>query len=284
MAVYEATEAWKDANPGLEFYVATTLQEADFSIQWIKEFGGEHVGQAFGRGFIEVGLGDSSCGEKWQPYSSNYVTDILMHEIGHFLGNEHSSDTKSIMYSIALNHEFGLVEQEFTLTENYIQFIPFCTIKDVTSYNFQVESDEPTYGFDVYVVPSVDEFNQIVDGKSFKHYSGNGCFAKNSLSFRSTCDGVPLGSGILVIIPEKQTNPLTKITVKQEEIPSTSGILQKTASTSKTQTQPDNEISPIQPRESPIITPKQEKPEYCNFSKDASGRSFGTMEIQNGWK
>ena len=75
--MYDATESWKDANPGLEFYIASTPSEADFRVQWVKEFGVEHVGYAYGNRFIEVGLGDSDCKGNWQPYSSDYVTKIM---------------------------------------------------------------------------------------------------------------------------------------------------------------------------------------------------------------
>jgi len=52
--VYDATKAWEDANSGLEFYETSTLGEADFRVQWVKEFGVEHVGYAFGNRFLEV--------------------------------------------------------------------------------------------------------------------------------------------------------------------------------------------------------------------------------------
>ena len=258
-AVYDATEAWKDANPGMEFYVATTRQQAHFSIQWVKDFGGEqHSGYAFGRQFIEVGLGDSSCRGNWQPYSSNHVTEILKHEIGHIFGHDHSSDSDSIMYPIIQNVEYGLVEEEFTLAPNYAQFVGFCTSKENTSFNYLVETDDPTYGFDVYVVPSQNEFNQFIDGESFKYYSGSGCFAKNKISFNGVCDGVSIGSGVLIIIPETQTNPLTKITLKLEESPFTSGKLQKITSTPNIQVQPYDEIIPSPPKEAPVFTPEKE--------------------------
>jgi len=230
-AVYDATESWKDANPEMEFYVATTRQEADFAIQWVKDFGGEqHAGYAYGRQFIEVGLGDSNCHGNWQPYSSDHVTEILKHELGHIFGHEHSSDSDSIMYPIIQNVEYGLVEDEFNLAPNYGQFVGFCTSKENTSFNYHVETDDPTHGFDVYVVPSQNEFNQFIEGGQFKHYSGNGCFAKNKISFSGVCDGVSIGSGVLIIIPETQTNALTKITLELEESPFTSGKLQKITS------------------------------------------------------
>jgi len=216
--IYDSTKYWEEPNPELKFYVVDDPIDADFRVQWVKEFGVEHVGYAYGKQFLEVGLGDSNCYGKWQPYSANYVNQIMTHEIGHILGLDHSNDVNSIMYPIANNLEYGVVEQEFTLTENYGQFIGLCTVKDVTTLNYWVSTDDPTYGFDVYVVPSVDSFYDWSDGKAFKYYSNEGCFEKNFISFGGTCARVSQGSGLLVIMNSELTNPLTKLTVKMQEL------------------------------------------------------------------
>ncbi|MEK0324051.1 MAG: hypothetical protein QQN39_07395, partial [Nitrosopumilus sp.] len=54
--MYLSTEAWKKTNEGLEFY--TVESGGDFTVQWVRDFGGEKVGYAIGSKFIEVGLGD----------------------------------------------------------------------------------------------------------------------------------------------------------------------------------------------------------------------------------
>ena len=63
--VYDSTKAWKDANSNLNFYQADYPEDANLRIQWVKEFGVEHVGYAYGSHFIEVGLGDSNCTGEW---------------------------------------------------------------------------------------------------------------------------------------------------------------------------------------------------------------------------
>lgn len=223
--MYDATKAWEDANPQIKFYQVDDLGQADFMVQWVKEFGVEHVGYAFGNQFIEVGLGDSNCGERWQPFSSNYVTHIMKHEIGHILNLEHSSDPDDIMYPVALNREYGIVEQEFTLTNNYAQFVQICSSNDVTSYSYEVSTDDPTYGFDVYFVPSIDEFYKWQKGNQFSYYADEGCRGENFLQYGGTCEGVANESGLLIIIGDKVTTPLTKVTIKLQEISSTSAIL-----------------------------------------------------------
>ena len=217
--MYLSTEAWKEANEGLEFWVVENSSDADFRVQWVKDFGGEKVGYAYGNQFIEVGLGDSDCLNKWNPYSEKYISHIMKHEIGHIFGHEHNNNPDSIMYPIALNREYGLVEEEYRLTEGYGQFIPFCTIKDLTSYDFSISTTDETYGFDYYIVPSGNEFDKWVEGKVFQHYSNKDCFGEGWLTISGTCKGVSAGSGIMVLVDSELTTPLVTITVQKLEMP-----------------------------------------------------------------
>ena len=217
--IYRSTEAWSEVNPGLKFYQAESYSDADFSVKWVKEFGGEYVGYAYGSQFIEVGLGDSHCNGQWAPYSENHITSIMTHEIGHIFGHEHSDDPDSIMYPIALNREYGFIEEEYRLSEGYGQFVPFCTIKDLSSYYFEISTTDETFGFDYYVVPSYDEFQKWGNGEPFQYYSNSECFGKGGLSISGTCKGISDGSGIIIIMDDTLTTPLETLTVGQEEIP-----------------------------------------------------------------
>jgi len=250
--VYDATEYWKSANQQLNFYKAPSEQNADLRIQWVKEFGVEHVGFALGNQFIEVGLGDSKCRGDWFPYSADHVAYIMKHEIGHILGLEHVSDPNSIMYPIVEKTEWGLVEEEFSITENYGQFVPFCTTKDVSAFRYSVETNDPTYGFDVYVVPSVDSFQDRLDREPFRHYSSNECFGEGFLNYNGNCQGVRSGAGIFVMMNEKLSKPLTTITVRAEEIPLT--VSREQSTSIKHPPQPEviiPEIIPKQPQQTP---------------------------------
>lgn len=211
--MYDATKSWENANPGLKFYKNSSASNADFVVQWVKEFGVEHVGYAYGTKFIEVGLGDSNCDGRWHPYSSKYTAFIMAHEIGHILGKEHDSDPNSLMYPIALNLEYGVVENEFTLTRGYAQFVPLCTIKDITTYDYSVSTSDKKSGFSVYFVPSHNELQKWSKGESFNHYSENSCFGEGYVSYSGTCKGVTKQSGLLVIMDDS-TGPLTKVNVK----------------------------------------------------------------------
>ena len=268
--MYDSTKYWEEPNPELKFLVVDNPSDADFKVQWVKDFGGEqHIGYAYGKQFVEVGLGDSLCYGKWQPYSANYVNQIMTHEIGHVLGLDHSNDVNSVMYPTAIHFEYGSVEDEFTLTENYAQFYSPCTSKDVTSFSYWVSVDDPTYGFDVYYVPSVESFNDWADGKPFQYYSDKECFGKNYRAYGGTCNGVAKGSGLLVIMDSKLTNPLTIVTMKTQEISSTKGFSSPKIAIVKPSfldLPPPISIKPtITTTTKPIVIPEQEsKSEYKN--------------------
>jgi hypothetical protein len=211
--MYDATKAWETANPGLRFYKADSQRDADILVKWVKEFGGEHVGYTFGQRLIEVGLGDSNCRGIWQPYSPKYISFIMAHELGHVLGHEHSSDPQSLMYPIALNREYGVEELEYTLTKGYARFIPLCTIKNITSYEYSVSTGDGRSGFSVYFVPSSTELTKWSNGKGFSHYSAKGCFGEGYTKYSGMCERVEKQGGLLVIM-DKNAGPLTKVNVK----------------------------------------------------------------------
>ena len=214
--MFESTKAWEKNNPGLIFYETENPQEANFRVQWVKEFGVEHIGYAYGNQFLEVGLGDSLCGDTWHPFSSNYVNAIMEHEIGHIMGLNHNLDDKNhIMYPIMLDWEYGLVENDFRLTTNYAEFIPFCTNKN-TPVTIDIDSDESRYGFDVYVVPSIDALSAWEKGNPFEYFAGSGCFAKDVLNFKGICDDVGPNSGLLIMTGNKLSNPLVTFDVSYE--------------------------------------------------------------------
>jgi len=217
--MYESTKFWEEVDPSLKFYQVDSQVLADFSVQWVKEFGVEHVGYAFGNQFLEVGLGDSNCvPNRWQPYSSNYVSQIMKHEIGHILGYEHNlDDPADIMYPIIVNTEYGLVEQTLAFTENYAWFVPICTSKEITSFNYQIDIEDPTYGFDVYFVLSADSIDRWGEGKPFEYYADSSCYGTNYIEFGGTCENVSSESGLLISTNEL-SQPLVNVNVKMQEI------------------------------------------------------------------
>ena len=96
-------------------------------------------------------------------------------------------------------------------------FVPACTSRDTTSFNFQITTSEPIYGFDVYFVPSIEEVYKSSSGEKFQYYTGPECVGKDFRSFGGTCDGITRGSGLLIEIPPKLTNSVATFNVQLSE-------------------------------------------------------------------
>jgi hypothetical protein len=216
-SVSDALDWWEQKLPDIKFKIVSNPESADFTIQWVKDFGTEVIGYAFDDLFMEVGLGDSEIGSgTWYPYSTNYVTDIVKHEVGHILGLDHVNNPQDIMYPVTANTEYGLIELQIDLLPDEAYFMPVFTTKDTTTINYQINSENAEYGFDVYVVPSEADLDKWASDAPFNFYQDQKCFAENIFHASGTCD-VEYGSGLLIISNDIEVNKRTYFDVKMTE-------------------------------------------------------------------
>jgi len=116
------------------------------------------------------------------------------------------------------NDSYDGVEQQLKIKDGFSQFIPICTSKESTSYDYSIKIDSDDLGFDVYFVSSIDERNDFHDSEgNFDFYTADGCYSKNKKSYSGTCNDVGKNSGLLIVIPDELDRPLTKVFVTLKE-------------------------------------------------------------------
>ena len=146
------------------------------------------------------------------------AVDTVRHEIEIFHAKQLNSDSEMFLYPDIENKSYDGIEQELKIKNGFSQFIPICTSKEITSYDYSIKIDSDDLGFDVYFVSSIDERNDFYDSKNdFDFYPADDCYAKNKKSFSGFCNNVGKNSGLLIIIPDALDKPLTKIFVTLKE-------------------------------------------------------------------
>ncbi|MEM3074867.1 MAG: matrixin family metalloprotease [Candidatus Pacearchaeota archaeon] len=193
----------------VDFIEISNEEKANLRIQWVKEFGGEHIGYAYGGNFIELGLGDSKCYGRWKQYNGEVLFELSAHELGHILGYEHSSNKNDVMYPELKTKRKIDVEENNVLPERYTQYYPFCGVEEVNEYSIEINSNLPT---NIYIVKSKEEYESFLNGEEFYHYPT--CHESETESYSKKCK-VYYGSG--VIIENINPNPV-QYSIKIKEI------------------------------------------------------------------
>ena len=170
------------------------------------------------KSYVELKHDFSDCQDEWQPMLYRKAVDTVRHEIEFFQGKQLSPDPESPVYPNIENESYNETEQQLKIRDGFSQFIPICTSKEHTSYNYSIKTNSNAVGFDVYFVSSIDERSNFHDSENgFDFYSADGCYAKNKKSYSGSCDNVGKSSGLLIVIPDALDKPLTKVFVTLKE-------------------------------------------------------------------
>lgn len=163
------------------------------------------------REYVELKHEFSDCKTNWKPILYRYVLDTIRSNMQYWSGERLSPDPYVQKYP-------DIKQKSTKQDEHFAQFIPICTNKEITNYEYSVKIDAEI-GFDVYFVPSVNEFQNFVGEKDFEYYKNDGCYGRNFQSFSGTCLNIKSTSGLLLLIPDDLNSSLTKITISLHELP-----------------------------------------------------------------
>jgi len=125
--VDQALGFWKEV-ADVQFEVVNAPSFGITSIGWEKELRNGYDGYVIGQTSVSIGLGSSDCNGNWRPYSSESIKNILIHEIGHTVGLDHSVSKSNIMYPMIHDAKFAAIKQAFTIPQDSSIFIRGCGI------------------------------------------------------------------------------------------------------------------------------------------------------------
>ena len=159
-----------------------------------------------GKPVVIVQFDYMDCQSQWIHYTKSGL-DFLVNNL------EQHNQNKQIS-----NKAYSDELQQLKLRDGFAQFIPICTSKNSTSYDYRVSINDDTVGFDVYFVSSlVQQWNYFLFPDHFEHYSDEGCFGHNFQKFTGSCSNVTNTGGLLIVIQDELSRPVSKITVNMFE-------------------------------------------------------------------
>lgn len=203
--VYEITNVWSQTNE------KPLTPEAKLVLS--KETNVDELRYTHGKSYILVQNSNTNCHESWEPHYARFGADVLRHQIEYAAGQQKNPDPSITMYNPIYSKQ-DKSEHDSQIKSGYSQFIPICTSKDVTSFDYSIKLNDDQVGFDVYFVPSIKEQeNYDQNNGQFKHYTDGECAGINYERFSGTCKNVGKDAGLLVVIPDNLTLPLTKFEI-----------------------------------------------------------------------
>lgn len=187
-AVKEAEAFW-EKNSKAQFTAAASSSAAAIHVKWVKD-GGAAIPSS--PKLAVIGLGDSGCGGKWEPYSHGTVLRIAARAIGFAMGASDSPDRHSVMYSRAVLRYAVAADTSGVIPIGTEVSFPTCVGESSPSYSFKVQVSKP---IEIVVVPSRADVAAYVENQPFSFVQG--CNGGRTQSFDTDCV-VPVGSQIIL--------------------------------------------------------------------------------------
>ena len=212
--IYEITNVWSNPNPksNVNFF------DYDFSnTDMFTDYNLNQLQYQKQKSFVELKHEFSNCESSWKPPLYRYAIDSVRNNIEFLQGIQLSNDPYASIYPNISNERYNFEKQKDIVKEGYVQFIPICSSKNSTSYEFAVSINDKNTAFDVYFVPSEIELKNYLENGFFTFYPQEGCSAINYNSFSGVCNDVKKNSGILLMIPDNLKLSLTKVKINLHE-------------------------------------------------------------------
>jgi len=208
--IYSVTSVWDNpqTNSNDPYY------EPEIEFQHKTEYNTNELFYIDDKAYVELKHEFSDCKNEWKPILYRRVVDGITSYFSNLLGNQKNLDPYIVKYPIISNEKFS--KEDFESGFSY--FIPICTVKESTSYEYSIKVNDVNMAFDVYVVPSIQELNNFRNNNDFVFFQDDGCYGKNFQMFTGFCENLNEESGLLIVTPDKLNYSVTKISVNLHEI------------------------------------------------------------------
>jgi hypothetical protein len=212
--IYDITNVWSNPNQKSNMKI---FDYAFSDAPTFVDYNSNQLQYQKQKSFVELKHQFSNCESSWKPPLYRYAIDSVRNSIELLQGTQLNNDPYVSIYPNIPNEKYDSEKQKEIVKQGYVQFIPICTSKNSTSYEFAVSINDKDTAFDVYFVPSDIELRNYLEENSFTFYSQEGCSAINHNSFSGICNKVGKNSGILIVIPDNLKQSLTKVKISLHE-------------------------------------------------------------------
>lgn len=213
--LFDITNVW--INPGYTNESNLALSESDPGVK-LEDYNENKLQYVNGKSYVELEHQFNNCSTSWRPILYRYAIDSIQGQIEYLEGIRLNNDPYVTQFASVKNSSHDDESQKMRASNGFLKFIPICTSKEKTSYEFNIKTNDPNVAFDVYFVTSENQTRNFQNPQLFSYYKNDGCFGVNYESFRGVCKNVDSKSGILIVIPDELRQNLTKLTVNLHEI------------------------------------------------------------------
>ena len=212
--LFDVTNVWSNPDPQSDAK-SHSLDPSDIST--LTSYNQNQLQYQHQKAYVELKHEFSNCETNWKPIPYRIFADTLRNKVEQFQGTQLNDNPYVLEFPNVQNTKYGSdIQQEFS-KHGYVQFIPICTSKESTSYEYAISLNDPDAAFDVYFVPSYEQVSSYLKTNSFEFYTQSGCSAQNYHSFSGSCENVGKKSGLMIILPDTLDSALAKVRVSLHE-------------------------------------------------------------------
>lgn len=118
-SISDAITQWTDENPDMTIQLVES--NGDVQIEWKKVIFAGHTGLMEGS-IMDVELGSFDCNNNWNQYSIFSISDTISHELGHYIGLEHSAEPTHLMYGDDEFTQIPFDDLGYNIPDNHLDF------------------------------------------------------------------------------------------------------------------------------------------------------------------